>query len=101
MSTSILYVMSITGARVGVQDASYRHRNVAKLLFIHMLGYPTHFGQMACLKLIAGTSYPEKVRSLNRTYTTRRSITLAKKHKFDVANMSGKDFARLKVLIQT
>uniref|UniRef100_A0ACD5Z4W5 Uncharacterized protein n=1 Tax=Avena sativa TaxID=4498 RepID=A0ACD5Z4W5_AVESA len=37
-----------------------RHRNMAKLMFIHMLGYPTHFGQMECLKLIAATGYPEK-----------------------------------------
>jgi len=41
-------------------DVSLRHRNVAKLLFIHMLGYPTHFGQMECLKLISGVHYPEK-----------------------------------------
>jgi len=38
----------------------YRHRNVAKLLFIHMLGYPTHFGQVESLKLIAGGNFPEK-----------------------------------------
>ena len=25
-----------------------------------MLGYPTHFGQMECLKLIAGHKFPEK-----------------------------------------
>ncbi|KAM0851907.1 hypothetical protein ACQ4PT_052117 [Festuca glaucescens] len=37
-----------------------RHRNMAKLMFIHMLGYPTHFGQMECLKLIAAAGYPEK-----------------------------------------
>eukprot|EP00290_Baffinella_frigidus_P058635 CAMPEP_0180360018 /NCGR_PEP_ID=MMETSP0989-20121125/11664_1 /TAXON_ID=697907 /ORGANISM="non described non described, Strain CCMP2293" /LENGTH=651 /DNA_ID=CAMNT_0022351151 /DNA_START=46 /DNA_END=1997 /DNA_ORIENTATION=- len=42
------------------EDNPYRHRNVAKLLFIHMLGYPTHFGQMECLKLIAGHRFPEK-----------------------------------------
>eukprot|EP00873_Tetraselmis_striata_P041901 jgi/Tetstr1/462165/TSEL_007230.t1 len=42
------------------QDPSYRHRNVAKLMYIHMLGYPTHFGQMECLKLIASPTYPEK-----------------------------------------
>ena len=28
---------------------------------MHMLGYPTHFGQMETLKLIAGNGYPEKV----------------------------------------
>lgn len=44
------------------QDANeYRHRNVAKLMYIHMLGYPTHFGQMETLKLIAATGFAEKV----------------------------------------
>jgi AP-1 complex subunit gamma-1 len=37
-----------------------RHRNVAKLMYMHMLGYPTHFGQMETLKLIAGSGFPEK-----------------------------------------
>mmetsp|Transcript_93736 Transcript_93736/g.268254 ORF Transcript_93736/g.268254 Transcript_93736/m.268254 type:complete len:138 (-) Transcript_93736:1844-2257(-) len=41
-------------------NISFRHRNVAKLLFIHMLGYPSHFGQMECLKLIASPNFPEK-----------------------------------------
>ncbi|KAH8485016.1 hypothetical protein H0E87_026694 [Populus deltoides] len=41
-------------------DQDYRHRNLAKLMFIHMLGYPTHFGQMECLKLIASAGFPEK-----------------------------------------
>jgi len=43
------------------QDARYRHRNIAKLMYIHMLGYPTHFGQMETLKLIAASGFPEKV----------------------------------------
>ncbi|KIY94071.1 AP-1 complex subunit gamma-1 [Monoraphidium neglectum] len=42
------------------QDSRYRHRNVAKLMYIHMLGYPTHFGQMETLKLIAANGFPEK-----------------------------------------
>ncbi|KAJ1449948.1 adaptin N terminal region-domain-containing protein [Pelagophyceae sp. CCMP2097] len=41
-------------------NLAFRHRNVAKLLFIHMLGYPSHFGQMECLKLIASPNFPEK-----------------------------------------
>ena len=41
-------------------DQSYSHRNLSKLMFIHMLGYPTHFGQMECLKLIASSGFPEK-----------------------------------------
>lgn len=44
------------------QDPRYRHRNIAKLMYIHMLGYPTHFGQMETLKLIAANGFPEKVR---------------------------------------
>jgi hypothetical protein len=32
------------------------------LLYIHMLGYPTHFGQMECLKLIVSPHYSDKVR---------------------------------------
>jgi len=42
------------------EDNQYRFRNVAKLLYIHMLGYPTYFGQMECLKLIASPKFPEK-----------------------------------------
>mmetsp|Transcript_12682 Transcript_12682/g.18994 ORF Transcript_12682/g.18994 Transcript_12682/m.18994 type:complete len:844 (-) Transcript_12682:147-2678(-) len=41
-------------------DSGLRHRNVAKLLYIHMLGYPTHFGQMEALKLIASNRFNEK-----------------------------------------
>jgi len=41
-------------------NESFRHRNVAKLLFIHMLGYPSHWGQMECVRLIASQSFPEK-----------------------------------------
>lgn len=48
--------------RTAIKDerSRYRHRNVAKLLYVHMLGYPTHFGQMECVKLIAARSYAEK-----------------------------------------
>jgi len=42
------------------EQSHFRHRNVAKLLFMHMLGYPTHFGQLECLKLIASPHFPEK-----------------------------------------
>ena len=37
-----------------------RHINISKLLYIHMLGYPAHFGQIECLKLVAGGKYPDK-----------------------------------------
>jgi len=42
------------------EQVHFRHRNVAKLLFMHMLGYPTHFGQLECMKLIASPHFPEK-----------------------------------------
>ncbi|KAJ4711141.1 AP-1 complex subunit gamma [Melia azedarach] len=47
-------------AAINENDHDYRHRNLAKLMFIHMLGYPTHFGQMECLKSIASSGFPEK-----------------------------------------
>lgn len=37
-----------------------RCRNIAKLLYIHMLGYPAHFGQLECLKLIASQRFTDK-----------------------------------------
>ena len=40
--------------------AMWRCRNVAKLLYIHMLGYPAHFGQLECLKLIASSKFTDK-----------------------------------------
>lgn len=33
------------------EDNTYRCRNVAKLLYMHMLGYPAHFGQV-CLVMV-------------------------------------------------
>lgn len=38
----------------------YRARNAAKLMYIHMLGYPTNFGQIECVNLISSSKYPEK-----------------------------------------
>lgn len=51
-----------------------RHRNVAKLMFMHMLGYPTHFGQMETLKLIAAQGFPEKVGSASRCWGDRDRV---------------------------
>eukprot|EP00117_Sycon_ciliatum_P007982 scpid34160/ scgid3064/ AP-1 complex subunit gamma-1; Adapter-related protein complex 1 subunit gamma-1; Adaptor protein complex AP-1 subunit gamma-1; Clathrin assembly protein complex 1 gamma-1 large chain; Gamma1-adaptin; Golgi adaptor HA1/AP1 adaptin subunit gamma-1 len=42
------------------EDNECRSRNVAKLLYIHMLGYPAHFGQLECLKLIASPKFSDK-----------------------------------------
>lgn len=62
------------------EDNVWRCRNVAKLLYIHMLGYPAHFGQVSlrvssfcvffspiffffqleCLKLIASPRFTDK-----------------------------------------
>ena len=41
-------------------DVENRQRNVAKLLYIHMLGYPTQFGQMECMKLISSQYFADK-----------------------------------------
>uniref|UniRef100_A0A914KG61 AP-1 complex subunit gamma n=1 Tax=Meloidogyne incognita TaxID=6306 RepID=A0A914KG61_MELIC len=34
------------------EDNKYKCRNMAKLLYIHMLGYQAHFGQVECIKLV-------------------------------------------------
>lgn len=41
-------------------ESSRRDRNVAKLMFIQMMGYSTSFGQMECFKLISSRNYSEK-----------------------------------------
>ncbi|XP_064230813.1 AP-1 complex subunit gamma-like 2 isoform X3 [Aotus nancymaae] len=41
-------------------DPMLRHQQLAKLLYVHMLGYPAHFGQMECLKLIASSRFTDK-----------------------------------------
>lgn len=41
-------------------ENEYRPRNVAKLLFVSMLGHDTDFGQLECLKLITANSFTEK-----------------------------------------
>jgi AP-1 complex subunit gamma-1 len=42
------------------EDSFARHNNIAKLLYIHMLGSPAHFGQIECLKLVASPRFSDK-----------------------------------------
>lgn len=41
-------------------DKTFRRRNIAKLLFFHMNGYPTDFGMTECIKLCASSKYNDK-----------------------------------------
>ena len=36
---------------------------MAKLLYLSILGYPTHFGQMEAIKLLASPRFSDKVRA--------------------------------------
>ncbi|ORY07486.1 gamma-adaptin [Basidiobolus meristosporus CBS 931.73] len=42
------------------ENTDSRYNNVAKLLYIHMLGYPAHWGQIECLKLVASSRFADK-----------------------------------------
>lgn len=42
------------------KECEHRNRNIAKLLFFNLLGYPTHFGQIECIKLVSANTYTEK-----------------------------------------
>ncbi|CAK8685337.1 unnamed protein product [Clavelina lepadiformis] len=42
------------------EDSQFRCRNVAKVLYIYMLGYPSHFGQLEALKLIVSSKFTDK-----------------------------------------
>nr|CAB3222085.1 AP-1 complex subunit gamma-1 [Phallusia mammillata] len=42
------------------EDNVFRCRNVAKVLYIYMLGYPAHFGQLEALKLIVSGRFTDK-----------------------------------------
>ena len=42
------------------EDTYARHSNIEKLLYIYMLGYPAHFGQIECLKLVASPRFADK-----------------------------------------
>ena len=42
------------------EQVDTRPKNIAKLLFMNLLGYPTPFAQIECLKLIASPSYTDK-----------------------------------------
>ncbi|RKP25414.1 AP-1 complex subunit gamma-1 [Syncephalis pseudoplumigaleata] len=42
------------------ENADMRYVNISKLLYIHMLGYPSSFGQIECLKLVASPRFTDK-----------------------------------------
>ena len=42
------------------EETYYRHANVAKLIYVSLLGYPTHFGQLPTLRLIASPRFSDK-----------------------------------------
>ncbi|SGY73574.1 BQ5605_C005g03306 [Microbotryum silenes-dioicae] len=59
------------------EDSFTRHHNVAKLLYIHMLGYPAHFGQIECLKLVASPRYVLLTSDVTRRALCREAESLS------------------------
>uniref|UniRef100_A0A3B0NEM3 AP-1 complex subunit gamma n=1 Tax=Theileria annulata TaxID=5874 RepID=A0A3B0NEM3_THEAN len=45
---------------LNTDNINYRRKNISKLLFINLLGHPTNFGQMECIKLIASSKFSDK-----------------------------------------
>ncbi|VEU20214.1 DEKNAAC101043 [Brettanomyces naardenensis] len=41
-------------------DESHRRKNIQKLLYLYILGEPTYFGQVECLKLLVSPSFSNK-----------------------------------------
>lgn len=44
----------------GQQKTTSLREDLTKLIFIYLLGYPAHFGQMACLQLISSPVFQDK-----------------------------------------
>mmetsp|Transcript_14763 Transcript_14763/g.59994 ORF Transcript_14763/g.59994 Transcript_14763/m.59994 type:complete len:121 (-) Transcript_14763:4074-4436(-) len=57
------------------EDTTFRRQNVLKLLFFHMNGYPTEWGQLECLKLCASSRFKDKRVSLYSSQRLRRVDT--------------------------
>ena len=53
-------VSGITAQAAQMLGADLRAMNIQKLLYIHMLGHPAHFGQMECVKLVASPRFSDK-----------------------------------------
>ncbi|EDR28458.1 AP-1 complex subunit gamma-1, putative [Entamoeba dispar SAW760] len=51
---------AIIRSSMSTNNLTIRHRNVAKLIYIQLLGYPTQYGQMECLALISSHHYSDK-----------------------------------------
>ena len=51
---------AIIRTQIKEEDIENRARNAAKLLYIQLLGYPTHWAQLEPLKLIVSPHYADK-----------------------------------------
>lgn len=51
---------SIIRSDFGQQKTTSLREDLTKLIFIYLLGYPAHFGQMACLQLISSPVFQDK-----------------------------------------
>lgn len=57
---------------LGSEPSRHAKRNLVKLMYLRMLGYPSEFGQVPCLALITKGDYSAKVRTA--AYTPSRRL---------------------------
>jgi len=51
---------ALVRASFRAEEIQFRRRNILKLMYIHMLGYATHFAQIECLNLLNMDTFVEK-----------------------------------------
>mmetsp|Transcript_28820 Transcript_28820/g.33278 ORF Transcript_28820/g.33278 Transcript_28820/m.33278 type:complete len:897 (+) Transcript_28820:42-2732(+) len=77
------------------EDSEARARNIAKLVFIYLLGHDTDFGQLECLKLITSSNYTEKkigYLGLTQLFSEKSEILMMATNRMRMDLQSGQNY---------